>query len=185
MITSVISSYKNEAVEQLEDVLFKLIVATGIAYLFGVGAAIYYNDIKQITALLVGIALLTVPFVLLKRGLVSNAGIIFTLLVIGTLTVTAMTGQGINDLAITAFPILYFFASISLNRAVFVICTICTLLAIFWLTFAELNGLFVTKPFQATDWVDFLIVAVILLKLTTVSRQKRPYAPKRSSLKPH
>jgi len=169
MITSVISSYKNEAVEQLEDVLFKLIVATGIAYLFGVGAAIYYNDIKQITALSVGIALLTVPSVLLKRGQVSNAGIIFTLLVIGTLTVTAMTGQGINDLAITAFPILYFFASISLNRAVFIICTICTLFAIFWLTFAELNGLFVPKPFQATDWVDFLIVAVVLLVAAVAS----------------
>ncbi len=157
-----LTSYKNEAEQQTAGILYKIIVATGIGFLFGALVGIYYHDVQVIATLSLGIIMLIVPYVLLRRGQVSAASIILALLAIGTLTASAMAGQGINDLAIVAFPIIYFFASVSLNRTVFRICLTFTLLAIFWLVFGDLNGWFVPQPFPPTDWVDFLIVAVVL-----------------------
>lgn len=155
------TSYKNEAEQQAAGILIKLIVATGIAYLIGLLIEIYYYDVKLIVTLSVGITLLIVPYILLRLGQLSLASILLMLLVIGTLTASAMAGQGINDLIIIAFPIIYFFASMVLNRTAFRIFFALTLLAIFWLTFGELNGWFVPVPFGQTQWDDFVVVAVI------------------------
>ena len=157
-----LTSYRNEAEQQAAGAIFKLIVATGIALMVAVLVGIYYRDMKVIATLSVGITILIVPYILLRVGRVSSASITLTLLLIGILTASAMVGQGINDLAIVAFPIIYFFTSLSLNRTVFKISLGFTLLAIFWLTFGELNGLYVPTPFPPISWVEFLIVAVVL-----------------------
>ncbi|MBC8193283.1 MAG: HAMP domain-containing histidine kinase [FCB group bacterium] len=155
-------SYKSDAEQQAAGIVYKLIVAVGLTYLIAVLLGIYYHDVSVIVTLSVGITILIVPYILLKVGQVSFASITLTMLVIGTLTVNAMGGQGINDLSILAFPIIYFFTSVSLNRSVFRISIGFTLLAIFWLTFGDINGLYVPKPFPPTRWGDFLMIVIVL-----------------------
>ncbi|MBC8194095.1 MAG: PAS domain S-box protein, partial [FCB group bacterium] len=157
-----LTSYKNEAEQQAAAILFKLILAAAIAYLLAGIVAIHNHDVKGIIILAVSIAMLIVPYVLLRRGHASSASITILMLLTGTLTLSAMVGQGINDIAIAAFPIIYFFTSAVLNRTVFRFSIGITLLAILWLTLGDLNGWYVPTPFPQTDWFVFLIVAVVL-----------------------
>jgi len=162
-------SYKNEAEKRAAGILYKLIMTTGISCLFIALVGSYYYDVKIIATMLVGFVILIVPYVLLRFGQINAASIIFTSLVIGVLTAIAIAGQGINDITIVAFPIIYIFASVSLNRTTFRICLAITLLVIFGLTFGELNGWFTTKPAVQTDWFDFLIVEVVLIAVAFAS----------------
>ena len=154
--------FKNDAEQQAKGVLSKLIVATGTALLLAVLGGFYYRDLIVVATLSVGIAILIVPYFLLRVGRVSAASTTLTLLLIGVLTASATAGQGLNDLAIIAFPIIYLFTSISLNRTVFKISLGFTFLAIFWLTFGEVNGWYIPQPFPPISWVEFLLVAVVL-----------------------
>lgn len=154
--------FKNDTEQQAKGVLSKLIVATGTALLLAVLGGFYYRDLIVVATLSVGIAILIVPYFLLRVGRVSAASTTLTLLLIGVLTASATAGQGLNDLAIIAFPIIYLFTSISLNRTVFKISLGFTFLAIFWLTFGEVNGWYIPQPFPPISWVEFLLVAVVL-----------------------
>ena len=156
------SPFKDDAEQQAKGVLSKLIVATGTALLLAVLGGFYYRDLIVVATLSVGIAILIVPYFLLRVGRVSAASTTLTLLLIGVLTASATAGQGLNDLAIIAFPIIYLFTSISLNRTVFKISLGFTFLAIFWLTFGEVNGWYIPQPFPPISWVEFLLVAVVL-----------------------
>ena len=156
------SPFKDNAEQQAKGVLSKLIVATGTALLLAVLGGFYYRDLIVVATLSVGIAILIVPYFLLRVGRVSAASTTLTLLLIGVLTASATAGQGLNDLAIIAFPIIYLFTSISLNRTVFKISLGFTFLAIFWLTFGEVNGWYIPQPFPPISWVEFLLVAVVL-----------------------
>ena len=159
------TSYKNEAEKIAAGTLYKLIVTTGAVCLFVAIVGSYYSDVNVIAIVSVSLVILIVPYVLLRCGQINAASMIFTLLVIGVLTVSAILGQGINDITIIAFPIIYFFASVSLNHTVFRICLAITLLVVFGLTFGELNGWFTPKPFLQTDWFDFMIVGIVLITI--------------------
>ena len=159
------TSYKNEAEKIAAGTLYKLIVTTGTACLFVAIVGGYYSDVNVIAIVSVSLGILIVPYVLVRCGQINAASIIFTLLVIGVLTVSAILGQGINDITIIAFPIIYFFASVSLNHTVFRICHAITLLVIFGLTFGEIYGWFTPKPFLQTDWFDFMIVGIVLITI--------------------
>lgn len=156
--------------QYVESLLSKILFTTGLALLFGISVEIYHSDIKTVGMLFLGLIVLFVPYSLLRRGQVNFASTSYSLIVIATLTGSATAGQGIHDITIVAFPIIYFFASMSLNRIVFRVCLASTLLAIFWLTFGELYGWFVPQPSSPTHWMDFAIVAFVLMIAAFASR---------------
>jgi len=84
---------------------------------------------------------------------------------IGTITIIATIGQGIRDIALIAYPIIFIFAGLTLNRALFRVCVGLTLLAIIWLGAGETLGWFVTRVFEGGNslWIYPLNVSVLLV----------------------
>lgn len=112
---------------------------------------------------LAGGVLQIVPLGLLRRGHLNACGFILILNVLGILTVFATLGQGIRDLAIVAFPIVFIFSSMALSRPIFGLSVGLSLVAIGWLVLGETSGLFLPQPYDPPNWVDFLMVTVVLL----------------------
>jgi len=156
------ASYKNDVDLQTRDALSKLLIAVGSAYLLVVLIEIYYRDVNVLITVSVGLITLIIPYYLLKRELVGPASTSLAIIAVITLTASATVSQGIHDPALIAFPIIYFFASISLNRLALRISFGISLLAIFWLTVGDLNGWYTPQPTKTTGWGDFFIVAAIL-----------------------
>ncbi len=116
-------------------------------------------------ATVAGSVLQTVPWWLLKRGRLRASSLIVMLSVLGTVTAIATIGQGIHDLALVAFPIVFIFAGLTLNRALFRVCVGLTLVAIGWLAFGETNGWFVPVPFpeDPSNLFSFIGTAILVL----------------------
>jgi len=150
---------------QIAGILYKLIWASWIAFLFELITGVYYNDRNLIIAMLIGSALLLIPFILIRRGYVQFGSLITLLIVLGTVTYIAMLGEGIRDIAVISFPIIIIFAGLTLNKRKFEICVGLTIIAAFGLVFGEEIGWFVVKPFNGinSNWFYLLGVTIILL----------------------
>jgi diguanylate cyclase (GGDEF)-like protein len=157
--------YENEEDRQLAWILSILIWATWGIYLFVLFTAIYYLDWKLIIVIVVGCALQIVPLALLRRRRLRAGSLAIVLIVLGTITIIATIGQGIRDLSIVAFPILFIFAGLTLNRAFFRLCVGLTLASVCWLVVGETNGWFVTQPFngEMSNWFYLIGTTIILL----------------------
>ena len=159
--------YENAEDRQAARILSTLIWASWGTYLFVIFTALYYNDWKLIAVTLVGCALQIVPLALLRRRHLRASSLVVVLIVLGTLTIIATVGQGIRDTAIVAFPIVFIFAGLTLNRAFFRLCVGLTLAAVGWLACGETNGWFVPRPFpedpSPSNW--FYLIGVTLLLL--------------------
>ncbi len=162
--------YENEEDRQLARILSTLVWVTWVAYLFAFFTAIYNNDWKLIVATLTGSVFLIASLVLLGRGHLHASNLIVVLSTLGTVTIIATVGQGIRDLAIVAFPIIFIFAGLTLNRALFRLCVGLALAAVCWLVFGEIYGWFVTRPFEGemANWL-YLIGTVIILLLAALA----------------
>ena len=150
---------------QIVGILNKLIWASWFAFLFELITGLYYNDRNLIFVMLIGSALLFVPFFLVKRGHIQLGSLITILLVIGTVTYIAVIGEGIRDIAIMSFPIIIIFAGLILNRRVFGVIVSVTIVAAIGLVFGEAKGWFIAKPFNGTNsnLFYFLGITIILL----------------------
>ncbi|MEI8132493.1 MAG: diguanylate cyclase, partial [Leptolinea sp.] len=150
---------------QMARILFLLIWASWIVFLFVIFTALYYSDWQLVTVTLVGCVLLIVPFVLIKGGHLRSSGLILVLIMLGTVIFIATVGQGIRDLAIVTLPIILIFAGLSLDRALFRLCFGLMLIATGWLSIGEIYGWIVTKPFngEGSNWFYLVGVTIILL----------------------
>jgi diguanylate cyclase (GGDEF)-like protein/PAS domain S-box-containing protein len=172
--------YENDQDRQLAHILSMLIWVTWGAYLFVILTNLYYKDWKAIAVPLAGCVLLIVPWVLLKRGHLRASSLIVVLGTLGTVTIISTVGQGIRDLAIAAFPIVFIFAGLTLDRRLFRLCVGLALVAVSWLALGETYGWFVTKPFdgEMSNWfllfgafIIFLIAALAVELLATNMRK--------------
>jgi len=118
-----------------------------------------------IAATLAGCALLAIPVVLLRRRSLRASSFTFVLCILGTVTTIATVGQGIRDIAIIAFPIVFVLAGLTLDRRLFRTCVGFALVAICWLVLGEIYGWFAPKPFVGImeTWLLFVIASVLLL----------------------
>ena len=159
------TAFKNEEDQQAARILLVLILALWAINLIAGLTGLYWSDWKLITATLAGSVLQAVPLWLLRRGHLRASSLIFVMSVIGTVTIVAMVGQGIRDLAIVAFPIVFIFASMALSRAYFRLCVGLTFAATSWLAIGEANGWFVPRPFpeDPSNWFYLISVTVLLL----------------------
>ena len=159
-----LTGYENEEDRQLARILVILIFASWGLFLFVICTALYYSDWKLMAATLAGCILLILPLALLKRHQLQSSSLIVTLIMLGIVTTTATVGQGIRDLAIVAFPIVFVFAGLTLNRAFLGLCVGLSLAAVIWLVFGETYGWFVPRPFDDnSSWFYLVDVVLILL----------------------
>lgn len=149
--------------QQAPRILARLILIAWAAYFFVILLGRFYNDPKLVAVALVASLLQIIPFGLLRLRRIGASSLVFLLSVLGVVTAIATAGQGIRDLAVATFPIIFIFSSLTFNRVIFGVCVGLTLAAIGWLVFGEALGWFVTQPYNTPSWVDFLIVAVIML----------------------
>ncbi len=150
---------------QVAGILFKLIWASWCAYLFLLIIGFYYKDWNLIKVVLIGGALLFIPFILVRKGLVQLSSFITIWIVIGTVTYVAIVGEGIRDIAIISFPIIIIFAGLTLNRRLFGICVGLTIVAAIGLVFGEAKGWFVTKPFDGPNSNLFYLLGITIILL--------------------
>jgi diguanylate cyclase (GGDEF)-like protein/PAS domain S-box-containing protein len=157
------TTYENEEDRQTARTLFIIIWVTLGAYLVVFMSGLYWGDRDLLLTTLLSGIFLTVPFWLLKRGYLLSSGYIFMLMVLGMVTVAATLGQGIHDVAIMAYSGIIIFASLALDQVGFKIYVLLILVSMGWLVFGELSGLFVSEAFEMPGWVDYLIIATLLL----------------------
>ncbi len=165
MIEKVVPDVKLGNVEdrQLAVILTTLIYASwGMLLLLSI-TGIFYNDWRLIVVTLLSCAALVLPMVLLKRRHLRASSLVTTLIFLGITTFLATIGQGIRDLTIVTFPILFIFAGLALERKYFRICVGLALVAIGWLSFGEIFGWFTPVPYTGGNWLYLATVSIILL----------------------
>ena len=157
--------YETAENRQMARILSILIWVTLGTYLFVIFTGLVYYDWMVVAVTLAGVALLIVPFSLVRGGHLRASSFSYTLIVLGTVTFIAAVGQGIRDLAIVTLPIIFIFAGLTLGRALFRLCIGLTLVAISFLTIGEVNGWIVTKPFtgEGATWFYLIGTTIILL----------------------
>jgi diguanylate cyclase (GGDEF)-like protein len=79
-----------------------------------------------------------------------------------SVTAIASIGQGIHDIGIMAFPIIVVIASLILKRSDFHFTSCLTILALGWLVFGDMEGLFTARKIDPPTSIDFLVVSTIL-----------------------
>jgi diguanylate cyclase (GGDEF)-like protein len=161
----VVPDGKLETVEdrQLTGIVNTLIYVSWSMYLFICITGIFAKDRRLIVATLSGCVALILPFVLLKRGHLRASSLFSTLIILVTMTTFATIGQGIRDLVIITFPILFIFAGLALERKYFLLCVGLALVAISWFSFGETFGWFNPVPFTGGTWFYLIEVTIILL----------------------
>jgi len=150
----------------LARILTTLIWTLWVMYVFVILIGISYNrDWKLVSAALAGSALLCVAMLLLRRGRLSASSVLVVLGTLATVTVIATVGQGVRDLALVGFPIIFVFAALTLNRTLFKLCVGLVLAAVCWLVLGENYGWFVPVPFvgEMANWIYLAVTVIILL----------------------
>ncbi len=174
---------ENEEDRQLARVLATLIWASWGVFLFVIFTAVVDADRRLIVVTLLGCAGLILPMVLLRRRHLRASSLILMLFMLGTVTFIATIGQGIRDLSLVAFPILFIFAGLALEQKYFRLCIGLALLAATWLALGEIYGWFTPVPFsfsQTSNW--FYLIAVVLILLVGALAVDRLAAYMRRSL---
>lgn len=144
-------------------ILIAIIFAVLAAYLVVILTSLYRNDWKLIWFALGGAVLQTVPLGLLARGRLRAGSFIAIFGVIGTVTLMSTIGQGMHDIAIMAFPVIIIISSLMMQRRGFIFFSLLTIAAVGWLVFGEVNGWFIPRSPETTNWADFLMMTAILL----------------------
>jgi MFS family permease len=149
---------------QTETVLYALVAASSLVFLIVGITGLYWADWRLLSVSVVGIILQAAPLILIRNRRLGAAAFILMLSVLGTTVVMASIGQGSRDVAVLAFPIIFIFAALVLNRRLFVLTVGLALVASAWLVFGQTFGWYVPQPFQgAPGWPEFLTLAVILI----------------------
>jgi diguanylate cyclase (GGDEF)-like protein len=154
---------ETEENRQNETILSLLIWISWAAYLVVIITSLLWGDLVSVFATSVSAIIVIVPFLLLKRGHLIASGLFLVLIVLTNVTLLATIGQGIHDVAIMAYPTIIIFGCMALNRIYFRICVVLTLASMAWLVFGEANGLFVSQTYKTPNWIDFMVIAAILL----------------------
>jgi two-component system, cell cycle sensor histidine kinase and response regulator CckA len=159
-----LAAFSNEDERRTARVLLWLILASWAVYLLVCFVSWSLNDWRTISVTFGVIVLQFVPLRLVLRGRLHPSAFIFLIGVLVAVTAMATFGQGVRDIGVVAYPILFVFAGATLNRRLFVLSIGCTLAAVFWLAAGEATGLFETKPLNTPIWVYAVgLIAVLLV----------------------
>lgn len=116
------TDFKNIENKQAAQALTTLVLASLVIYLILIVSGLYWRDWALIFVAAGGFVFQALPFWLLKRGKVLAASVILMVSTLTLVTVFATVGQGIHDVALAAFPIVFIFAGLTFNRRVLLLC---------------------------------------------------------------
>jgi len=148
---------------RIATIIIKTIMALLAAFAAVSAIALFSGDMTLIVIMLIGALCLAVPTYLLFSGRLRMGSVLLLILVITTMTVSAILGQGVHDIAILAFPIAIFFANLVLRRHDFFWISALTMAALTYIGLGEAMGWYSTKPFKESPAVDLFIAIIILL----------------------
>jgi len=106
------TDFKNIENNQAAQALTMLVLASLVIYLILILSGLYWRDWELIFMAAGGFVFQALPFWMLKRGKVLVASIILMVSTLTLVTVFATVGQGIYDVALVAFPIVFVFAGL-------------------------------------------------------------------------
>lgn len=182
--------YSTEKDRALARILSMLILMSASGCLIGIAAAVTTEDWMTIAVLLLACALLAVSFVVLRCGHLRVSTLMFVGSAIGSVTLAATVGQGIRDVALLVFPIIFVYAGLTLDRRFFAITVALALVAVCWLGLGDVYGWFISRPYDGRlqTWsllvfvtVFLLIAAVATNLLVTNMRKSLDLAQKKNS----
>ncbi len=155
--------YANAEEIRIAMIILKTIMALLIAFAAVTVIAFFSRDTILIQIMLASGFFLAIPSHLLFSGRLRMSSVAMLILVILTMTISAILGQGIHDIAILAFPIAIFYANLVLRRSDFVWISVLILAALTYIGLGETFGWYTTKPFKESPAVDLFIAIIILL----------------------
>jgi diguanylate cyclase (GGDEF)-like protein len=157
------SIYRNEAELRLARIVLTLIAVLAGTYLVVIGSSLFWHNPSAFIFASLGELVLALPLFLLFRGRLHASSFILILSALGVVTIITSQEQGIHDIGILAYPGLVVISSLLLTRRDFYIMSFLSLAAVAWLVFGEAAGLVIPQPTTPVSWMDFLVVATIML----------------------
>ncbi|MEI7849271.1 MAG: diguanylate cyclase [Chloroflexota bacterium] len=156
---------EREETKQTAGMLSRLMGATWGLLLFIIFTGVFYKDWTLVRLTLMGFVIQIIPFFLVRRGNLRAGSMLVVLSALFIVTFIATLGQGIHDLALVAYPIIFIFAGMTLNRLFFRLCVGLALAGLGWLFVGEAMGWFVPVPLagQNPNWVNFATVVLFIL----------------------
>ena len=140
------SAFENEDDRRRARVLLVLVLASWVTYLIVGLISWRLRDWRTMSVMGAAIVLQVAPLSLMRPRYLQASAFVFVVTVLVALTGMATVGQGIRDLAVVAYPIVFVFAGLTLSRMWFAVCVGLTLAATCWLALGEAYGLFVAQP---------------------------------------
>jgi len=142
-----------------------LFLVSACVYLYVFGLGIYSHDMILVAVTSASCLIIIIPFILLLRKKLIASSFSFVLIVLVTVTALATVGQGIQDTDMVAYPIVFIFAGLTLNKKLFKICVATALGSVIWLIFSDFFHWYTPIPLDEKngDWISFGTIFILLL----------------------
>ncbi len=109
--------------------------------------------------------LLLANFILLRQRILLPARVMAPLALFTTVVFLMMTGSGVHDISIVAFGGIVILASLTLGRRAAFVFAGLTIVAVFGVAFAEMNGLLNTDASYLTTPDDPVLITIVILAI--------------------
>jgi signal transduction histidine kinase len=133
-----------------------------LALIIVLAVALFFGLTITIVAMLFGFATLLGSMWFTRLGRLHEASMILLTSFILMISWLLWEGNGIHDIAVIAYPVVFIIASLVLNQRQYLVIVVLTVLSSMFIVLAELTGLNVTAGNSLTSFSDLLIVPVIL-----------------------
>jgi diguanylate cyclase (GGDEF)-like protein len=155
--------YENPEDLRIATIILRTIFGLLAAFLIVIGLAFYAGDMTLLKTILAAAITLAIPAGLLFLGNLRLSSFLLLLLIVTFMTISAIQGQGLHDIAILTYPVAIFFANLVLGRRDFFWFSLLILGAVGYLGLGEAYGWYFPKENLAPIAVDFGFVIIILL----------------------
>lgn len=157
--------YENDEDRRNAKLILGLIYITWVTYVIVFLSAIPLADARLALVGLIAILIQFFPFFFVRMGWLRLGSFLVVFEALTAVIVSATVGQGIRDLAIIAFPIIFIFAGLSLDRVLFRLSVAIALLAVAWLSLGEIFHWYVPVPFEGelARWINLVMVSLLLI----------------------
>ncbi|HET7089294.1 MAG TPA: GAF domain-containing protein [Anaerolineae bacterium] len=143
--------------------ILSILLITAVAVLI---VSVLDGQSRTAQIVLTGSMILPFAFWLLRRGHLQAASLCVVLVLLSVLTYLLVVGEGIHDIALTAYPTVIVISSLLLGRPGAVIGTVLSIVAVGLVFVAESQGV-VTNPFSYTTSPGEFAILVALLCLVS------------------
>jgi two-component system, cell cycle sensor histidine kinase and response regulator CckA len=145
------------------------LVALGTYLVLGV-VGIFFHDWKMVYAVTCGSILFAAPLWLFRTGHLRAGNLALMTIVLATVTFIATVGQGIHDIALVGFPVVFIYVALTSDRIMLTICGAMAFLSLLWLGFGGSLGWFTPVPlFDDPHNLFYIVTMTVLLVVTALA----------------